>query len=81
MLYRINNKCYVKIAPSIYVEVNISEDGKITPTKNKIEINSNTNVETTTLQTEIKRVTQNKMNNTNIEKNIVNKKNNNKRKK
>ena len=68
MLYRINNKCYVKIAPSIYVEVNISEDGKITPTKNKIEINSNTNVETTTLQTEIKRVTQNKMNNTNIEK-------------
>jgi len=81
MLYRINNKCYVKIAPSIYVEVNISGDGKIAPTKNKIEINSNTNVETTTLQTEIKRVTQNKTNNTNVEKNIINIKNNNKRKK
>lgn len=55
MLYKINNKCYINIAPSIYVEVNVSKDGKITPTKNKIEVNSNIRVGTTTLEEEIKK--------------------------
>lgn len=49
MLYVINNKCYVNIAPSIYVEVVISKDGKITPTQNRIEANANTKVSQTTI--------------------------------
>lgn len=49
MLYVINNKCYVNIAPSIYVEVVISKDGKITPTSNKLEANANTEIHTTTI--------------------------------
>ena len=55
MLYVINNKCYVNISPSIYVEVKISDDKKIQPTSEKIEINSNTHVEKITLDEAIKR--------------------------
>lgn len=50
MLYVINNKCYVNIAPSIYVEVVVSRDGKITPTNNKVEVNSKMKIEQTTLK-------------------------------
>ena len=49
MIYVINNKCYVNIAPLIYVEVVVSKDGKITPTKNKIEVNANTEISQTTV--------------------------------
>ena len=50
MLYVINNKCYVNVAPSIYVEVVISKDGKVTPTKNRIEVTSNTGIRQTTVK-------------------------------
>lgn len=56
MLYLINNKCYVNIAPSVYVEVVVSKDGKITPTKNKLEVNSSTRIETTTIDKEISKI-------------------------
>lgn len=55
MLYTIDNKCYVNIAPSIYIEVVISEDGKITPTKNKIEANADTKINTITIADWLKR--------------------------
>ena len=50
MLYIVNDKCCVNVAPSIYVEVVISKDGNITPTDNKIEVNGDTLVRQTTLQ-------------------------------
>lgn len=58
MLYIINGKCYVNIAPSMYVEVVISKDGNITPTKNKIEANANTRIEQTSLDIELKKLVQ-----------------------
>ena len=56
MLYRIDNKCYVNIAPSIYVEVIIHENGDVESTLNKIEVNGNTKIEPTTLEIEIKKL-------------------------
>ena len=50
MLYIIDNKCYVNVAPLIYVEVVVSKDGSVTPTDNKIEVNANTSVTRTTLE-------------------------------
>lgn len=50
MLYVIDKKCYVNIAPSIYVEVAISKDGKITPTDKKVEVNAGTKIQQTTLE-------------------------------
>lgn len=50
MLYIIDDKCYVNIAPSIYVEVVISKDGTITPTNKRLEINANTKIHATTLE-------------------------------
>ena len=59
MLYVINNKCYVNIAPSIYVEVTISREGKITPTQNKIEVTTQTKIEQVTLKDWLKRFVKN----------------------
>lgn len=59
MLYVIDKKCYVNIAPSIYVEVAISKDGKITPTNNKLEVNANTKIQTTTLEDWLKNFVKN----------------------
>lgn len=56
MLYLIDNKCYINIAPSIYVEVKISQEGGITPTNNKIEVNSFTKIKQTTLNEELKKL-------------------------
>lgn len=56
MLYSINGKCYVNIAPSVYIEVIISEDGSINPTNNRIEVNGNTIIGQTTLYDEIKKI-------------------------
>jgi len=56
MLYSINNKCYVNISPSIYVEVIISKDGTITPTNNKIEVNGSTEITQTTLDIELSKI-------------------------
>lgn len=49
MLYVINNKCYVNISPSIYVEVVISKSGSITPTSNKLEATADMEIRQTTL--------------------------------
>lgn len=55
MLYVINDKCYVNIAPSIYVEVVISKDGNITPTNNKLEVTPQMKIEPTTLNDWLKK--------------------------
>jgi len=47
MIYSIDGKYYVNISPSIYVEVNPTLNGDniaLMPTRNKIEVNSNTNI-------------------------------------
>lgn len=49
MIYIINDKYYINIAPSIYVEVVVLENGTIKPTKNKIETNSNFVARTTSI--------------------------------
>lgn len=54
MLYIIDNKYYVNISPLMYVEVNISDDGNIVPTDNKIEVSSNIKVQSTTLEDVLK---------------------------
>ncbi len=77
MLYKINNKCYINIAPSIYVEVIVSNDGEITPTKNKIEVNPHIRVETTTLEEEIKKTVKTE---TRTENYAVNRKHNKRKK-
>ena len=58
MLYIIDEKCYVNIAPSIYVEVVISKDGKITPTNKRLEANATTVVTPTTLTDWLKKYVQ-----------------------
>lgn len=50
MLYIINGKYYVNIAPSIYVEVFVNKDGDIQATSNKIEVDANTTVQQTSLK-------------------------------
>ena len=52
MLYEINNKYYVNISPSIYVEVTVAlkdDKGVITPTQNRLEANANTTIKPITL--------------------------------
>ena len=52
MLYEINNKYYVNISPSIYVEVTVvlkDDKGVITPTQNRLEANANTAINSITL--------------------------------
>ena len=56
MLYSINGKCYVNIAPSVYIEVIVMPNGDIKSTLNKIEINKNTVVTETTVDNEIKKI-------------------------
>ena len=56
MLYVINGKYYVNIAPSIYVEVLVTKDGDVTPTSNKIEVNANTPVVQVSLKDIIKNI-------------------------
>ena len=56
MLYQINDKCYVNISPRIYVEVVVSKDGKITPTKNKIEVGGNDIIRKTTIEEQLKKL-------------------------
>ncbi len=56
MLYSINGKCYVNIAPSVYIEVIVGEDGSINPTNNRIEVNGNTIIGQTTLYDEVKKI-------------------------
>ena len=59
MLYVINNKCYINVAPSIYVEVNVNKNGSITPTNNKLEANATTIIQTTTVAEWLKRFVKN----------------------
>lgn len=59
MLYVINGKYYVNIAPSIYTEVTVSENGTIAPTKNKVEANNNTVVTTITKDEILKKLKEN----------------------
>ena len=61
MIYIIDGKYYVNISPSIYVEVTVDETGKITPTKNKKEVNSNTILTKVTIE-EIKNIKKNNIN-------------------
>lgn len=57
MLYQINDKCYVNISPRIYVEVIVSKDGKINPTKNRIEVGERDIVAKTTIDEQLKKIT------------------------
>lgn len=55
MLYIIDNKYYIKVAPMIYKEVEfklINDDVVIFTTKNKIEVNSKTIINTINFQSE-----------------------------
>jgi hypothetical protein len=59
MLYEINNKYYVNISPSIYVEVVITlinGEGVITPTQNRLEANSNTTINSITLKEIVEKI-------------------------
>lgn len=78
MLYVIGDKCYVNIAPSVYVEVVVSKGGKITPTKNKVEITSTTNIQQTTVTDWLKKFVENEPLHTEY---VMDRKKHNKRKK
>lgn len=56
MLYVINGKHYVNIAPSIYVEVLVTKDGDVQSTLNKIEVDANTHVEQVSLEEIVKNI-------------------------
>lgn len=49
MVYSIDGKYYINISPSVFVEVDVLENGVIKPTQNKIEITGNTIVTPTTI--------------------------------
>lgn len=55
MLYIIDNKYYIRVAPMIYKEVEfklINDDVVISTTKNKIEVNAKTIINTINFQSE-----------------------------
>ena len=70
MIYQINNKYYIRVAPSIYTEISFilkNDDVIIKPTSNKIEVNSGAEIKQLDFQKEKVKIKQNLQEENNIE--------------
>lgn len=71
MVYSMNDKYYINISPSIYVEVIILDNGDIQATNNKIEVASNAPIMQISVKDVLERrkLTQNNNNENEIKRN------------
>lgn len=74
MIYQINNKYYIRVAPSIYTEISFilkNNDVTIKPTPNKIEVNSSANIKQLNFQKEKDKIKQHLQEENNTEQTTI----------